>query len=148
MELAERFRYIMKLNQLSASAFADEIGVQRSSISHILSGRNKPSLEFIQKVLKRFPKVDAAWLISGVTQPERSEFSPSISYGDHEDKPLRNQVQSLEKEVVASHDQSNPKGTEGVVRMEDEPTSERLNRAKIKKIVVFYDDHTFEEFNP
>ena len=54
----------MKLNNLSASAFADKIEVQRSSISHILSGRNKPSLEFIQKVLTAFPKVSSDWLLT------------------------------------------------------------------------------------
>ena len=73
MELIDRFRYIMKINQLSASAFADEIGVQRSSVSHVLSGRNKPSLEFIQKVLKRYPKVDGNWLISGSTQIDKEK---------------------------------------------------------------------------
>jgi transcriptional regulator with XRE-family HTH domain len=67
MNLTDRFKYLMKLNTLSASAFAEKIGVQPSSISHILSGRNKPSLEFIQKVLVQFPKVSADWLISGKT---------------------------------------------------------------------------------
>jgi len=71
MELIDRFKYLMKLNNLTASAFADEIGVQRSSVSHILSGRNKPSLEFIQKVLTRFPKVSGDWLIAGVTSSEK-----------------------------------------------------------------------------
>ena len=71
MELIDRFKYLMKLNNLTASAFADEIGVQRSSVSHILSGRNKPSLEFIQKVLHRFPKVSGDWLISGATNTEK-----------------------------------------------------------------------------
>ena len=71
MELIDRFKYLMKLNNLTASAFADEIGVQRSSVSHILSGRNKPSLEFIQKIITRFPKVSADWLIAGVTNAEK-----------------------------------------------------------------------------
>lgn len=74
MELIDRFKYLMKLNNLTASAFADEIGVQRSSMSHILSGRNKPSLELIQKVLTRFPKVSADWLIAGVTNTEKMEI--------------------------------------------------------------------------
>ncbi|MCO6498902.1 MAG: helix-turn-helix transcriptional regulator [Vicingus serpentipes] len=73
MELIDRFKYLMKLNNLSASAFADKIGVQRSSVSHILSGRNKPSLEFIQKVLNEFPKVSAEWLINGKTNIENQE---------------------------------------------------------------------------
>ena len=69
----------MKLNNLTASAFADEIGVQRSSMSHILSGRNKPSLELIQKVLSRFPKVSADWLIAGVTNTEKMEINTDVN---------------------------------------------------------------------
>lgn len=75
MELIDRFKYLMKLNNITASAFADEIGVQRSSVSHILSGRNKPSLEFIQKVLARFPKVSADWLVAGVTNTGKDQIT-------------------------------------------------------------------------
>ncbi len=82
MELIDRFKYLMKLNNLSASAFADEIGVQRSSVSHILSGRNKPSMEFIQKVIARFPKVSADWLISGVTKQDSQTTIESKEKGD------------------------------------------------------------------
>lgn len=70
MILTDRIKYIMKINQQSATSFADEIGVQRSSISHVLSGRNKPSLEFIQKILIAYPKISADWLISGKTTIE------------------------------------------------------------------------------
>ena len=70
MILTDRIKYIMKINQHSATSFADEIGVQRSSISHILSGRNKPSLELVQKILIAYPKISADWLISGKTTME------------------------------------------------------------------------------
>lgn len=112
MELIDRFKYLMKLNNLTASAFADEIGVQRSSMSHILSGRNKPSLELIQKVLTRFPKVSADWLIAGVTNTEKIE-------------------------LPAEADQK--------ASIKPSPTPS-LNKGGINKIVVFYDDNTFEEF--
>jgi transcriptional regulator with XRE-family HTH domain len=60
-------RLLKLLTQLnySATKFADEIGVQRSGISHILSGRNKPSYDFIVKILNKFPELDAEWLILG-----------------------------------------------------------------------------------
>jgi len=106
MELIDRFKYLMKLNNLTSSAFADEIGVQRSNVSHILSGRNKPSLEFIQKVLMRFPKVNGDWLITGATNPIES------------------------KVIQTKKDTDLPSPT---------------NVKKIKKIVVFYTDNTFEE---
>ena len=111
MELIDRFKYLMKINNLTAAAFADEIGVQRSSISHILSGRNKPSLEFIQKILNHYPKVDANWLING-------KNSPSLHQTSHK------------KEALEKTNHS--------------PTPS-LQDKKIKKIVIFYSDNTFEE---
>lgn len=108
----------MKLNNLSASAFADKIEVQRSSISHILSGRNKPSLEFIQKVLAAFPKVSSDWLLTGNTSA--NESIPS------------NQVQSDPSPTYNSPTTS---------------TKQHEGEKKIQKIVVFYTDNTFEEFH-
>lgn len=50
---------------LSVSAFADEIGVQRSSISHLLNGRNRPSLDFVMKLIAAYPEVNLYWLLKG-----------------------------------------------------------------------------------
>ncbi|MBT8394638.1 MAG: helix-turn-helix domain-containing protein [Bacteroidia bacterium] len=64
-DFAKRLEKIIQFYGLSASSFAEKIGVQRSSISHILSGRNKPSLEFVMKVLSSFPDVDLYWFLNG-----------------------------------------------------------------------------------
>ncbi|MEQ8624323.1 MAG: helix-turn-helix transcriptional regulator [Vicingaceae bacterium] len=129
MNLVERFRYLMKLNQLNASAFADEIGVQRSSVSHILSGRNKPSLEFIQKVIKRYPKVDAAWLISGATS-------------NQEPTRVDNEQLNPEKPETAPEVETVAKKEVEEKVLVDKP----FNIKSIKRIVVYYTDGTFEEF--
>jgi len=63
--MTERFKQLLGQLNLSASEFADKIGVQRSSVSHVLSGRNKPSIDFLEKILIAFPDIDATWLISG-----------------------------------------------------------------------------------
>lgn len=64
-DVADRLAQIMAHYQLTASAFAERIEVQRSGISHILSGRNKPSLDFVLKVVRAFPEVDLYWLLNG-----------------------------------------------------------------------------------
>ena len=61
----ERLEFLMENNQLNATAFAEKIGVQRSSVSHILSKRNKPSLEFMLKIYEHFEEVNLEWLILG-----------------------------------------------------------------------------------
>ncbi len=63
--MIDRISLILKAKNINASQFADEIGVQRSSISHVLSGRNKPSLEFVQKILKRYPELNPDWVLFG-----------------------------------------------------------------------------------
>jgi len=64
-KFGKRLKQVMEHYQLSAASFADEIGVQRSSISHLLSGRNKPSLDFVLKVLERYEEVELYWLLNG-----------------------------------------------------------------------------------
>ena len=64
-EFINRINELMDEYQLNASSLADKIGVQRSSLSHILSKRNKPSLDFILKIEKNFEKIDLNWLLFG-----------------------------------------------------------------------------------
>ena len=64
-EFSKRLEKVIKFNNETAASFAEKIGVQRSSISHILSGRNKPSLDFVLKVLSAYPEVELYWLLNG-----------------------------------------------------------------------------------
>ncbi|MCF8460346.1 MAG: helix-turn-helix domain-containing protein [Flavobacteriales bacterium] len=75
--ITERVIKIMEDNGLSAAQMADKIGVQRSAISHILSGRNKPSLDFILKVLEAFENVSSDWLLKGENEGEKASVLTS-----------------------------------------------------------------------
>lgn len=66
--MVDRIRTLLQVRQLSTTQFADAIGVARPVISHILSGRNKPSLEVVQRILAAFPDLSMAWLLNG-TEP-------------------------------------------------------------------------------
>jgi plasmid maintenance system antidote protein VapI len=81
MNINDRFTKILEYSGFTASEFADEIDVQRSSISHIISGRNKPSLEFIVKIKNRFPEISWDWIIlgQGVMLQNNSALSTSES---------------------------------------------------------------------
>ncbi len=74
-EFAKRLQELMVYYEISAAALADKISVQRSSISHLLSGRNNPSLDFIIKILDKYPKVSFEWLVkgNGVLESDASE---------------------------------------------------------------------------
>lgn len=111
---------VMKMNNLSNAAFADQIGVQRSSISHVIAGRNRPSLDFLEKTLKAFPRVDAHWLITGEQSKLKSEQELSSA-------PARKPQTDIEAP----------------------PQKETANTAReVKKIIVFYSDGTYDETYP
>jgi transcriptional regulator with XRE-family HTH domain len=124
MEILDRIKMVMKANQLNAATFADRIGVQRSNLSHILTGRNKPSLDFIEKMLSQFPKVNASWLISGQIQQT----------------DVVNPFKEKEKLVT---DVDLRKDT-NVNNLFNSKTSNK----RIVKMITFYEDFTFDEYRP
>ncbi|MEI6747624.1 MAG: helix-turn-helix transcriptional regulator [Bacteroidota bacterium] len=83
--MTDRISLLIKAKNLSAAQFADEIGVQRSSISHLMSGRNKPSLDLIQKTLQRFPEVSSEWLLFG-----KGEMVRELNLFDSQTRSLEN----------------------------------------------------------
>ncbi|WP_223034506.1 helix-turn-helix domain-containing protein [Hanstruepera marina] len=79
-DFSKRLQKVIKFYDESAASFAEKIGVQRSSISHILSGRNKPSLDFVLKVLSAYPEVELYWLLNGKgTFPKQKETVKTIN---------------------------------------------------------------------
>lgn len=125
-QFSKRLQKILDYYDLSAAAFADRIEVGRSSISHIISGRNKPSLEFVMKVVKNFPEVELYWLLNG-----KGTFPASSSVEE-------------KKEPVGPVEKIPAKEIPGLKVQEHLPTSN--SGKQISKIVFFYDDGSFEAF--
>jgi transcriptional regulator with XRE-family HTH domain len=136
--MIERILELMKHKNLTPSQFADEIGIQRSGISHLISGRNKPSLEFIMKVLKRYPDVKAEYLLYGTADSAMVLATKEDSREEKEIIPKVSATLFNQPEIVES--KSEPKPLRQIKK-------ERTER-KIEKIVVFYDDKTFREYDP
>ncbi|MFT4543583.1 MAG: transcriptional regulator with XRE-family HTH domain [Bacteroidia bacterium] len=88
-EITERVKKVMDDHGLSSSQMADKIGVQRSAISHILSGRNKPSLDFVLKVLNAFTDVSSDWLLKEKKAVEKTpDFEPSFQASNTSSKSI------------------------------------------------------------
>ena len=101
--IAERIGKIIKENNLSASSFAKMIGVQRSSISHILSGRNNPSLDLLLKIHNAFNYISLEWLILGYNSMEKTlEETQNVDKSELiiDEKELSDNKQSLLREIV------------------------------------------------
>ena len=130
-KFSKRLQEILNYYDISAAAFADAIEVGRSSISHIISGRNKPSLDFVLKIVETYPEVELYWLLNGkgsfpgnTSRKETISTSPSITK-EPPRTPTRENVPN--QPIFNQIDKSN-QGKE------------------IKKIVIFYTDGSFEAF--
>jgi len=128
-DFPKRLRKVIDYYGLSASAFADKLSVQRSSISHILSGRNKPSLEFVMKILNTFPEVELYWLLNG-----KGSFPKTITE-EHVKTP------TLHPKVEQQTTQQSFPLDEKVI------STIPSNGKTIDKIVIFYTDGTFEAYH-
>lgn len=101
--IVERIGKIIEENNLSASSFAKMIGVQRSSISHILSGRNNPSLDLLLRIHNAFNYISLEWLILGHNSMEKTlEEIQNVDKSELiiDEKELSDNKQSLLREIV------------------------------------------------
>ena len=127
LEFIKRLEEILLEYELTAAGFAQKIAVGRASISHILSGRNKPSLDFVLKVTSSFPEVDLYWLLLGQGSfPKKNEtYTPTPTQVKNETSSVLSEAVDISKKV----------------------TPEKLAQKKsIEKIVIFYNDNSFESF--
>lgn len=138
--MEERIRSILKHFKLTSSQFADEIGVQRSSVSHVLSGRNKPGFDFVKKILSKFPEIDAEWLLTGA-----GHMLKRISMQEKELFDVSSETKNgIKKELKPSGNERDK-----VLRGSTAGTKEEKEKQKeIERIIIIYKDKSFEEYNP
>lgn len=152
-DFIKRLEIILDYYSLNASSFADKIGVQRSSLSHLLSGRNKPSLDFILKILEVFPEVDLYWILNGkgtfpknFTAVEKRENEVEEVLKQNIPTPLKEEKNS---ENLFSEIQ-NPinRNSLETKKMENQNVEKEYASGEVEKIVFFYKNGTFKVFNP
>ena len=144
--LIDRVKAIIEQKDLNPSYFADQIGISRSSMNHILNGRNNPSLDVMTKILEKYPDINSDWLLFGKEPRFRSErpiiqtslFDKNVVESVHE--PAKPEYR---KEMEVKQPVEMPKSP-----VLEEITTEKKGSKKITKILIFYSDNTFESFNP
>lgn len=148
--MRDKLLLLMKNEGLTSSRLAELLGIQPSSISHILGGRNKPSFDFVQKILRRFPNINPDWLLidkgemyrSTTTESSGQESMTQSSDIRHDEVPL-----STATPEIFSSDSPVPTITQ-TTSPNNKPAQPQLpiSRGRVKRVIVLYDDHTFESY--
>ena len=143
--MREKLLNLMKSEQLTASKLAELLDIQPSGISHILSGRNKPSFDLVQKILRRFPRINPDWLLL-----DKDEMYRTI---DIEPQPATSQSISTE-ELDETMQQSTVSGmttpatnsTSASTPAQQIAAAYAPKNGNVKRVIILFDDHTFESY--
>ncbi len=139
--MKDRLQQFLTLEQLSPARLSEIIGIQRSGLSHILSGRNKPGFEFIQRLLLKFPAINAEWLITGKGKMYKEHSSPIAEIPSELAPPVQFPENTLFSEKMPSSEPSENPVKPTIC------TNDGKNKVLTKMIFV-YSDNTFVELSP
>jgi len=146
--MLNRIKQIMEKEKLSPTQFATEIGVQRSALSHVLSGRNKPSLDFMMKIKARYPEINLDWLLLGKGKMTGSSVKKvSEEPSKKAAEPERTETKDLHFRVKQDQVDETREEKAIVVGKKEEKTETRENDEP-KKIILIYPDDTYETYQP
>ena len=141
-EMKDRIAHIIRAKNLTAAEFAIRLGIQPSNISHLLSGRNNPSLDFVRKLKETFPEYNLDWIVFGKGPMTVSEpFAAPVSIAE----PVMPEVQDS---------QHNPDSFDGTLFESVEPAKMSVEQllpqpqSGLKKMILVYEDNTFEVLLP
>ncbi|MEN9489479.1 MAG: hypothetical protein RL494_1744 [Bacteroidota bacterium] len=148
-DFIKRLEIILDYYSLSASAFADKVGVQRSSLSHLLSGRNKPSLDFILKITQKFPEVDLYWILNGKGNFPKDENTnqPIIPVFKDQFQETKREKQELDLFSDENTIEKNPVFENATINFSNTGNmSTPKNDSEIERIVIFYKNGSFKNY--
>jgi len=175
--MIDRIKQVMEFSGLSPAQFATELGINRSNLTHLFSGRNQPSLDFIRKILIRFPQIKTEWLMMGMGSmlKDTPVATPSFPLFENNEpdlfsqtlpkvekpttivvnKPIENtevkESNFLEESIKTDKNTLKNNSRELNQVKDDTPTPQIFNSRedkKVKRIVILYTDHTFEIYDP
>lgn len=146
--MKDRIKKIIEYENISYSKFADLVGIQRSGVSHLISGRNNPGLEVIQKILEAFDYINTDWLLlnkgtmikKDKIETQGSLFSESVN---------NKEVKESNNTTADNNSNSDNNSTYDTVKKNlTDSQEDKIQAKKIIKIVIFYSDKSFSDFSP
>lgn len=157
--MKDRIKLIMDNEHLTPSAFADKLQLGRAVISHILNGRNNPSLDVVSRILSKMDYIDSDWLLTGngkmyktdnrekshlttTTIPVNSNLQPDLFFQNEISQSSDKPESEYRKEIIVEKPQNTE---EGIVKQS--VIYQKAPERKVTKIIIYYSDNTFETFN-
>lgn len=151
-DFVKRLEIILDYYGINASSFADKIGVQRSSMSHLLSGRNKPSLDFVMKILEVFPDVDIYWLLNGKGKFPKSNEESTLQFGviSEIEKTIAPTSSNENFNTIDLFSEINPEKEKAETKSTSSIKNTIFNpdEDEIEKIIFFYKNGKFKTYVP
>ncbi|WP_298653277.1 helix-turn-helix transcriptional regulator [uncultured Proteiniphilum sp.] len=146
--MKDRIKLIMEKENLTPAKFADRLQINRAIISHILNGRNNPSLDVVTKILSEMNYINTEWLINGIGNMYKEGFR-GISLSGEPD--LFNQTEPDPAKVPETSEKPRETGSKQANNDHQLPDNKLVDPAKtidrkITQIIVYYNDNTFEIF--
>jgi len=152
--MLSRIKQIIEKEKLSSTQFATEIGVQRSALSHVLSGRNKPSLDFMMKIKNRYPEINLDWLMLGkgkmigATGIKEAIKSQVIKKEEYKETPKEAHFRVKQDEIDEIIEERKIKVDKTEKQAVETETLGKEDPGLPKKIILLYPDDTYETYNP
>lgn len=143
-DIKDRLAHILRAKNLTASQFAELMEIQPSNVSHLLNGRNKPSLDFLIKIKEVFPEYSFDWIIMGKKPITINEPNPVNS----ENQELKFEENEDERVIEFDDIDENYQETEEIEQKVVDNQPKRIESSDIKKVLVVYSDNTFEILTP
>ena len=144
--MREKLQKLMASEQLTASRFAELLGIQPSGVTHLLGGRNKPSFDLVQKILRRFPHINPDWLLLDSEQMYRADAELTNDQPNQTSNEVAETPVNVEKFSATQNTTISEGSTSANNSIERLATIGAVNRKNVKRVIVLFDDHTFESF--
>lgn len=140
-----RLQQFLNAENMTQSEFADRIGIARASVSHILAGRNKPSIEMVQKLSESFPALNLEWFINGNGKMYKSDSPASYTSVQSAAQVQEQSLFDIESEMQAPNQAAYSVEPKATASYKEHQVVK--NQRNVVRVLVFFDDGTFQELN-
>lgn len=152
-----RIQYIIKREELSNLKFAELLGVNPASVSHILAGRNKPSFDFVAKIAEKLPQYNLRWLLTGIGEPIQENNKTNVPRSEQHAVLTGGNENGIPVAIDTSSGVANqPDTIQGELQFESNKTERMLSSAEIttaklpepikERLIICLPDGTFTEY--